>query len=77
MNWGTASFGTVPSAGGVASQGIVPSNTLEYRITGLYGYYTVDVSVSKLHIYVDALNNGGNAIQAALSFDFTGNACVT
>ena len=75
LNWGNSSLGTAPSAGGVASQGVVPAaaKVLEYSVYAMYGYYTVDVMYSKLHFYVDSLANAGTAIQAALSYDFTGN----
>lgn len=70
LNWGASNIDTVPSAEGAPSQ----TKSLEYTIRGMYGYYTVDVKESKVHIWVDALKNAGNAIQAAISYDWTGDS---
>ena len=75
LNGAASSIGNVPSANGVNSAGKVPDDldkVFEVKLSNLFGYYNVDVRSTRLHFFVDALASPGNAIEAAVSYDFNG-----
>ena len=60
----------VPSAGG-QKHDLQPNRPLTYRLTGLNGAYTAG-GITQFHLFADAGNAAQNAIQARVSYDFTG-----
>jgi hypothetical protein len=65
-----ASADLAPAAGG-QKYDLQPHRALVYRATGLNGAYTAG-GITQFHLFADAGNTGQNAIQARVSYDFTG-----
>src|SRR5262249_57393217 len=65
-----ASTDSVPGAGGVNHDG-TPTNPLVYTLSGLTGSFDSTRS-TQFTLYVDAGAHVGDAVQARVSYDFTG-----
>lgn len=66
----TAATDTIPSAGGVKSDG-TPRNALVYLARGLTGTYTAGGS-TQFTVHLDAYAKAGTAAQVRVSYDFSG-----